>query len=149
MKISKYWDDTSSTCGKSRKQTAKNGAVRILSFNLLSDNETSTHAWQTELTSCPGKDLGKATGLEGVTPDTKSTVITLSYWKNLESLQAFAAGPAHQEGWAWWNRTAEQHPQLGIMHEVYAAPHGHWENIYVNFKPFGMGKFGWLRPCRC
>ena len=27
------------------------------------------------------------------------------------------------------------------MHEVYAAPKGHWENIYNNFKPFGMGEW--------
>lgn len=26
------------------------------------------------------------------------------------------------------------------MHEVYAAPRGQWENIYVNFRPFGMGE---------
>ena len=35
-----------------------------------------------------------------------------------------------------------EHPHLGIMHEVYAAPPGSWENISVNFAPFGMGELG-------
>ena len=26
------------------------------------------------------------------------------------------------------------------MHELYYAPKGHWENIYHNFKPIGLGK---------
>lgn len=58
----------------------------------------------------------------------------------MESLHAFAQGPAHRAGWNWWNRTVKQHPHIGIMHEVYAAPKGHWENIYVNCPPFGMGE---------
>lgn len=36
-----------------------------------------------------------------------------------------------------------EHDHLGIMHEVYAAPAGAWENINVNFVPFGMGEF-WI-----
>jgi len=31
------------------------------------------------------------------------------------------------------------------MHEVYAAPKGHWENIYVDFPPFGMGEWDFGR----
>lgn len=58
----------------------------------------------------------------------------------MESLQAFAQGPAHRAGWDWWDRTLKQQPHLGIRHEVYAAPRGHWENVYVNFQPFGMGE---------
>lgn len=58
----------------------------------------------------------------------------------MEGLHAFACGPSHREGWNWWNRTVHEHPHLGIMHEVYAAPPGAWENINVNFVPFGIGK---------
>jgi len=28
---------------------------------------------------------------------------------------------------------------IGIMHEVYDVPAGHWETIYLNMRPFGFG----------
>ncbi|KAI4129406.1 MAG: hypothetical protein LQ338_002246 [Usnochroma carphineum] len=84
--------------------------------------------------------LGRSSPLVGSTPAASTTVITLSYWKNLASLHDFALSPAHRAGWNWWNRTIKDHGHMGIMHEVYAAPKGHWENIYVNFRPFGMGQ---------
>ena len=57
----------------------------------------------------------------------------------MESLQAFATGSVHRAGRDWWNATIKQHPHIGIMHEVYAVPKGHWENIYDNFQPLAMG----------
>ena len=76
-----------------------------------------------------------------MTPETTDfTLLVLSYWKDVEALRAFAQGPAHRAGWDWWNKVTRSHPHLGIMHEVFAAPKGHWENIYINFKPFGMGE---------
>lgn len=74
------------------------------------------------------------------TRPTSMTRVVLSYWRSVEGLQAFTVGPKHREGWDWWNRTVYEHPHLGIMHEVYAAPPGAWENINVNFIPFGIGK---------
>lgn len=76
----------------------------------------------------------------GATPAASTTFITLSYWKNLASLHDFALSPTHRAGWDWWNRTIKDNGHIGIMHEVYAVPKGHWENIYVNFRPFGMGQ---------
>ena len=64
----------------------------------------------------------------------------ISYWKDLASLQAFANGPTHRAGWDWWIGLGKKYPHIGIMHEVYAVPKHHWENIYVNFQPFGMGE---------
>jgi hypothetical protein len=95
--------------------------------------------------------LGGTVGLHMQTP-TGVTGVSLSYWKTVDGLHTFASSPAHRDGWNWWNRNVEQHPHLGIMHEVYAAPPNAWENIYVNFVPFGMGKFclsfwGGLSPC--
>ena len=58
----------------------------------------------------------------------------------MDGLLAFSTGPAHRDGWNWWNRVVKEHPHLGIMHEVYDAPPGAWENIYVNFPPFGIGE---------
>lgn len=66
-------------------------------------------------------------------------MIWLSYWKDIDHLRAFAHGDAHRAGWDWFN-AFKGHPHIGIMHEIYSAPQGHWENIYHNFRPFGMGK---------
>jgi hypothetical protein len=29
-------------------------------------------------------------------------------------------------------------PNLGIMHEIYDCPPGNFENVYINFRPFGL-----------
>ena len=80
--------------------------------------------------------------MAGTRPGYSNTIITISYWHNLDSLHAYAHGPKHQEGWNWWNKVAREHQHLGILHEVYCAPKGGWENIYINCPPFGMGKCG-------
>lgn len=67
-------------------------------------------------------------------------MITISYWRSAGHLHAFARGAAHRKGWDWFQRSTKQHPHLGIMHELYSVPAGHWENTYLNFNPFCMGE---------
>ena len=74
------------------------------------------------------------------TPGGGIAVVTLSYWKSIEHLHAFAQGPSHKLGWDFWSKTNKQWPHIGIMHETYAVPAGSWENIYQNHHPFGMGE---------
>ncbi|KAL8725571.1 MAG: hypothetical protein Q9166_007273 [cf. Caloplaca sp. 2 TL-2023] len=86
--------------------------------------------------------IGKSTSFIPV-PATETSsgpaIITISYWKSIEHLHAFAHGPAHRQGWDWWmNKAREKYPHLGIMHETYEAPRGSWENIYEGFVPVGM-----------
>ena len=75
--------------------------------------------------------------------ETGNGIITLSYWRSMQHLHEFARSPVHQAGWKWFERSTKTHPHLSMMHEVYALPKGHWENLYVNFTPFGMGKSTW------
>ena len=89
-------------------------------------------------------DLGKSTTFLGTDRDAGNNLVTLSYWKDMASLQAFANGPSHSAGLNWWNKNVKKHDHLGIMHEVYAAPKGSWENIYANFHDVGMGQSGHL-----
>lgn len=35
------------------------------------------------------------------------------------------------------------HPYLSIMHEVYEAPKGHWENIHMNNQLVGLCMSTW------
>lgn len=65
--------------------------------------------------------------------------MTVYYFRSMAGLHKFAHAPAHRAGWNWWNRTVKEHPHISIMHEVYEAPAGAWESIYVNYKPIGLG----------
>lgn len=75
-------------------------------------------------------------------PDTRGkTVLTLSYWESLEGLRKFTCASAHMTGQLWWERGAmDKYPHFGIMHEVYEVPAGNWENVFHNFRPFGICK---------
>ncbi|KAI4232347.1 MAG: hypothetical protein LQ349_005082, partial [Xanthoria aureola] len=35
-------------------------------------------------------------------------IVTLSYWKSIGHLHAFASGPAHRNGWEWWASNARK-----------------------------------------
>lgn len=71
--------------------------------------------------------------------------LSVQYWRSMEDLHAFAHGPLHREGWEWWNRTVKQHPYLAIYHELYAVSGKHWETIYVNSEPSGLGATSYLK----
>lgn len=79
---------------------------------------------------------------DGSRQDVKGINMTwLSYWKTLEGLHKFTRAEAHMKGQLWWERGAqEKHPHLGVMHEVYEVPAGHWENVFHNYRPFGICK---------
>ena len=66
--------------------------------------------------------------------------IHISYWKSIEHLHAFAHSPSHREGWAWWDEYRKHSSDIGIYHETYLSPAGHWETIYENCQPLGLGE---------
>ncbi|KAL2826723.1 hypothetical protein BJY01DRAFT_145128 [Aspergillus pseudoustus] len=65
-------------------------------------------------------------------------IMTVFYFRSMEGVHKFAHAAAHRKGWDWWNRTAKEHPDISICHEVYEAQAGHWENVYVNYRPMGL-----------
>lgn len=92
-----------------------------------------------------GNTPGLSTEVTGSRPDEQgSTVLVLSYWKTLEGLHEFAHSETHMKGQLWWEKGAsEDFPHIGIMHETYEVPAGNWENVFHNFRPFGIGKSPW------
>lgn len=84
--------------------------------------------------------LGKSNPLIELNPSGTFTTMTVSYWASIEHLHAFAHGPSHREGWAWWDHYRQSHHDVGIYHETFFAPSGSWETIYENMHPMGMGK---------
>jgi len=65
--------------------------------------------------------------------------MTVMYFKSSEGVHAYAHGDLHREGWDWWNKNIAKHPHISIWHELYVAPAGHWENIYINGRPLLFG----------
>ncbi|KAK1753167.1 hypothetical protein QBC47DRAFT_348657 [Echria macrotheca] len=82
--------------------------------------------------------LGESSWISLTEKETSNQVMVLCYFRSVEDLHAFAHGPRHRKAWDWWNKITKDHPHLSIMHEVYHAPKGHWENIYVNNHPTGI-----------
>ena len=75
-------------------------------------------------------------------PDKGNVTLVLSYWRSLEDLHRFATQSLHAEAQLWWNRTKSELPHIGIWHETYVCPPGHYETIYENMHPLGMGQIG-------
>lgn len=77
---------------------------------------------------------------DGNRPDAQGkTLFYLSYWKSLEGLHKFAHGKVHMKGQMWWDNGAmNKYSHIGMMHEVYEVPKGNWENVFHNFRPFGI-----------
>ncbi|MCJ1388763.1 hypothetical protein MMC18_001612 [Xylographa bjoerkii] len=80
--------------------------------------------------------LGKTPTMIASEDDCSNAMLWISYWKDLDHLQAFARGDAHRKGWDWYNAT--QHKHIGIQHETYSVPKEHWESIQYNMTPFGI-----------
>ncbi|KAL4891426.1 hypothetical protein BDV59DRAFT_182636 [Aspergillus ambiguus] len=76
--------------------------------------------------------LGQTTWIEASGRTTNNQVMVACYFRSLEAIHRYAHGPLHRDAWKWWNTITKVHPHLSIMHEVYHAPKGHWENIYIN-----------------
>lgn len=76
--------------------------------------------------------LGQTTWIAANERYTNNQVMVLCYFRSMEHLHRYAHGSLHSKAWRWWNRTTAKHPHLSIMHEMYHAPKGHWENIFIN-----------------
>ncbi|MCJ1314665.1 hypothetical protein MMC25_008347 [Agyrium rufum] len=84
--------------------------------------------------------LGKTSALLSTTSTASNAILSISYWRSMAHLQAFALGKSHREGWDWFSKNTRRYPHLGIMHETYSVPARRWENVYVNFEEWGMGE---------
>ncbi|EMR71503.1 hypothetical protein UCREL1_1455 [Eutypa lata UCREL1] len=95
-------------------------------------------------------------GYLGRTPDLipteysqNNTLMSMSYWKTIEDLEAFARRPVHIDGLkflAYQITKSDKPHDLGVLHEVLLCPAGHWEGIYSNVQPWGLGGLQWPMP---
>ncbi|KKZ67606.1 hypothetical protein EMCG_06666 [[Emmonsia] crescens] len=64
--------------------------------------------------------------------------MTVTYFRDFESLHKYAHGPLHMKAVKYWSSIVKDTPHVSIFHETYVVPKGQWENIYVNSKPTGL-----------
>jgi len=87
--------------------------------------------------------LGTSDWIRNGEPPTNNEIMAVMYFRSAEGLHAFAHSPAHREGWAWYIKTVEKHPYMGIWHETFVSPAGHWETVYMNERPMLLGAGQW------
>jgi hypothetical protein len=71
--------------------------------------------------------------------ETSNEIMSGMYFKLSDGLHRYAHGPLHREGWRWWNSSLAKHSHIGIGHEMFVAPKGACETIYINSQPVGLG----------
>jgi hypothetical protein len=72
----------------------------------------------------------------------------VQYWRSFEQLEAFAkdADDPHLEVWRRYWRRVGRTGRTGIWHETFLVKAGHYEAVYGNMPPHGLGKAGRVVP---
>lgn len=75
--------------------------------------------------------------------------MTLQYWRSFDHLEAFARDTTglHMTAWKKFNKAAKAaRGDVGIWHETYLIPAGHYETLYSGMPRQGLGLAGTLVP---
>jgi hypothetical protein len=70
------------------------------------------------------------------------TTLMVQYWRSFEELAVYAGNrdAVHLPAWREFNRQIGSAGDVGIWHETYRIPAGHYEAVYNNMPEFGLGK---------
>lgn len=76
------------------------------------------------------------------------TIVVLQYWRDFDSLEAYARARDRQHWPAWtaFNKAVAATGTVGIFHETYCVDAGRFETIYSNMPAYGLGKAGGIVP---
>lgn len=76
------------------------------------------------------------------------TIVLLQYWRDFDSLEAYARDrdQLHWPAWSAFNKSVGNDGTVGIFHETYAVAAGAHETIYGNMPLFGLGKVAGIVP---
>jgi hypothetical protein len=119
----------------------------FLSLHVLLPPKSELYSHKPKLTYSLGWGrivLGQ-TGYARPAANGATELLLISYWRSLDAVHAYAHGPLHRAAVRWWESTLKEHEHIGFMHEVFEAPRGMWESLYVNFQPTCMGATTYLR----
>ena len=70
------------------------------------------------------------------------TTLSVQYWRDAESLDAYARGDLHLPAWRAFNKAIKDSGDVGIWHETFQVPAGSYETIYGNMPRFGLAGAG-------
>jgi hypothetical protein len=96
--------------------------------------------------------LGSSGPMLTMDGDSSNALLTITYWRSFKELEAFNKQGAHLRSIQWWNANTKRYPHIGksihlafeqvltigIMHELYNVQAGQHENVYLNYRPFGL-----------
>ena len=68
------------------------------------------------------------------------TTISVQYWRDFDSLDAYARNPnqTHLPAWRAFNTAIKNGGDVGIWHETYQVQQGRLEAVYANMPVFGL-----------
>jgi hypothetical protein len=66
----------------------------------------------------------------------------VQYWRSVEDLHRYAeAGDKHHKPtWKKFYQKLFRNASVGVWHETFIVPAGHYESVYVNMPRLGLGK---------
>jgi len=72
----------------------------------------------------------------------------VQYWRSFDHLVAYSRSrdSRHFPAWVKFNKKVSSNGDVGIWHETYLIPDGHYETLYNNMPPSGLGKVATLIP---
>ncbi len=75
------------------------------------------------------------------------TSLMVQYWRDHESLEAYATrrDREHRPAWGDFNKRIRGNGHVGIWHETYMVEPGRVECVYGDMPPFGLGRAFALR----
>lgn len=135
-----------STVQTGRHTVASDQSVTVFLIGMRFGKPWRVDKWLPVVTAMPRmlKHLEQTpeNGLLGYHSYVGITTLMLSYWRSPEHLNRFASAPdaPHLGPWRAYMHKLAKDPAVGIWHETYAITPGHYEVVYANMTPFGLGK---------
>lgn len=85
-------------------------------------------------------ELGLITMSDWRTNDrnSNSTLNVSFYFRDVESIHKFAHEELHKEAWKFYEAAKPYH--VGVYHETFIVPAGHYETIYDHCRPVKLGR---------
>lgn len=93
-----------------------------------------------ELSSPAGVDTYGLLGMSrwrGGDRASHDTLLFVMYFRDLDGLRKFAAGPLHLSARQWLEKSGHRH--IAAFHETYVVPAGAWETVYLDCAPVLLG----------
>ena len=140
---------------KARMAAVRDDGIVVFLIGMRINSWLKIHQWLPVTRAMPKmlRELmaNPSSGLLGSTfALTSQGPLLVQYWESTEKLMAYASDRTsqHYPAWSEFNRRVGTNGNVGIWHETYAVPRGHFEAIYVNMPAIGLGKVSRLEPAQ-